>query len=253
MNEPIQIELEAHSPEGYRMLLRFMANNAADVRLQLQAFQANGITALPYDPQTAEREATISTVVRREYSKGGKRKRVIDGYIERNKWRFVTIYVDDDAAAIELFERHSGLKFASLPVLNSQTALERDMSYPAEQEVACRPFMVRKTPKVTTNEAGETETVHRFAGYIGDMPAAMPLSSPPPNASGQEQPKSKPIWWDAIYNRFINHAHFNGVQKHLLNAMHLLLADGKVQVDTPESDVVKAMYNKYPEDTRRIS
>ena len=269
MDSKHQAEFRAYSPEGFELICRVSADTAANLRLELQALIANGITALPYDPNTSDKEGQIAVVIRREYNKGGERKRCIDAYIDRMKWRFVTIYLDDDARAIAEFEAQSGLTFARLPVLNSQTALERDMDYPSEQEVSCKPFVVRKTPTNKTTDKGEV--VFRFAGYVGEpvqsvsnghtsgpnpdllKPAKKDTRHIPQETKAPDEPRI-PHWFNEVYNHFIRHPHFNGIHQHMVNAMNKLIGEDFAWMDAAASDVIEEFDKRYPHpNNRRIS
>lgn len=194
-------KIKVFSPEGFEIEAVFVVDTPQALRQGIIELVQAGFLPRPPDPSApGEHSAVITVAVRRDYAREGKRKRAVDLYAARGKYRFITVYLDDDPAAIAAFENASGLKLANMPVYASQTSIERDMNYPHDCEVKVpTPFLALSEPYKEKEINGKTQMTYRFAGYrpapaAGIPPAqsvppaqSAPVSNGHTNGNGQQQ------------------------------------------------------------------
>jgi hypothetical protein len=108
---------------------------------------------------------------------------VIDCYFNGGKFKWVTLYLDDDAQRAE-FERQSGLTVSKMPLYASQAPLQAGERATMKYETPCpRPFVAVKVPAREKEVNGVKQMTYKFARYGGQPASAMP----------QPEPKTPPV------------------------------------------------------------
>jgi hypothetical protein len=169
------IYIKAYSADGFQIGLTLPALTVADAMRHLEDVRAAGLLTMMPEATAGELIETMTMCVRREtVNKHDDTVPVIDCYFNGGKFKWVTLYLDDDTQRAE-FERQSGLTVAKMPLYASQAPLQAGERATMKYEVQCpRPFVAVKVPAREKEVNGVKQMTYKFARYGGQPASAMP-------------------------------------------------------------------------------
>jgi hypothetical protein len=173
------IYIKAYSADGFQIGLTLPALTVADAMRHLEDVRAAGLLTMMPEATAGELIETMTMCVRREtVNKHDDTVPVIDCYFNGGKFKWVTLYLDDDTQRAE-FERQSGLTVAKMPLYASQAPLQAGERATMKYEVQCpRPFVAVKVPAREKEVNGVKQMTYKFARYGGQSASAMPQPEP---------------------------------------------------------------------------
>jgi hypothetical protein len=173
------IYIKAYSADGFQIGLTLPALTVADAMRHLEDARAAGLLTMMPEATAGELIETMTMCVRREtVNKHDDTVPVIDCYFNGGKFKWVTLYLDDDTQRAE-FERQSGLTVAKMPLYASQAPLQAGERATMKYEVQCpRPFVAVKVPAREKEVNGVKQMTYKFARYGGQSASAMPQPEP---------------------------------------------------------------------------
>jgi hypothetical protein len=179
LNATGSVWCRAYTADGFQVSLTLPASTAAEAAAQMDAIRAAGFLAAPSDATAGEIIETMTMCVRREtVNKHDETVPVIDCYFNGGKFKWVTLYLDDDAQRAE-FERQSGLTVAKMPLYASQAPLQAGERATMKYETPCpRPFVAVKVPAREKEVNGVKQMTYKFARYGGQPASALPQPEP---------------------------------------------------------------------------
>jgi hypothetical protein len=177
LNATGSVWCRAYTADGFQVSLTLPASTAAEAAAQMDAIRAAGFLAAPSDATAGEIIETMTMCVRREtVNKHDDTVPVIDCYFNGGKFKWVTLYLDDDAQRAE-FERQSGLTVSKMPLYASQAPLQAGERATMKYETPCpRPFVAVKVPAREKEVNGVKQMTYKFARYGGQPASALPVN-----------------------------------------------------------------------------
>lgn len=137
-----------YSHDGFKLNIVLAIASTADIASRLDEIRALGLTPNLPGLEPGQEKEVIKTVIRRQSERGTP---IIDFYTDWmyegkfGEHKYAHMYLDEDDIAE--FEAQSGLKFADLPLCDSQTPIKRKFGQRNKYEVDVkRSFEIVKTP-----------------------------------------------------------------------------------------------------------
>lgn len=197
MNEPNTVWIKVFTPGGFQASVTIAFDNletlpqAGEVEKLLARA---GYSAAPAGLQPGQEKEIILTVIRRQTNND---KSIVDFYPawsaggKYGVHKYAHFYIDDDADIAE-FEARTGLKFADLPVLNSDTPLRRTF----EKRHACE-VDVKRPLEIVRTQNGEHDTgMPKYEySYFGTVPGSAESTPVPATAPAVPTSVEKPLSW----------------------------------------------------------
>jgi hypothetical protein len=206
LNATGSIWCRAYTADGFQVSLTLPASTAAEAAAQMDAIRAAGFLAAPSDATAGEIIETMTMCVRREtVNKHDETVPVIDCYFNGGKFKWVTLYLDDDAQRAE-FERQSGLTVSKMPLYASQAPLQAGERATMKYETPCpRPFVAVKVPAREKEVNGVKQMTYKFARYGGQPASAMPVNEKAFSPRKPDTRLQKPVFEQASATEFVNY------------------------------------------------
>lgn len=181
---------------------------------------------------------------------------------ERLTWKWIDVYLNTDTD-YEQFEAVTGLKLDSMKVWPAGNPPERGASGAAEYIVPLKQSVriVRKVnPKhdPAETDVAKKKAKHFFVRYadapqvVSQTAANSHQTSPISNGTPQTGVNGAPAQngtpmrdWKAVYAACANIEHFEGVMKHLTNAVQVMFKAGELPPTMTDEQVIYAIRTKY--------
>lgn len=185
------VQTVGYTPSGRRMYFSITAGSIAE--LIAKAFEldtqlaAAGLSVREPGLNEGEMRETIHHVVRRAKDNGdGTETPILDLYPDKLAFKFLTIYLNTPAD-IQAFENVSGVKLFDIPLLASDTAIERFKNGARDKQyVVALPAPAGVIWKNNPRYEGDTDKKHPKRVFVRWADAAPP--TPPTTPAAAEQP-----------------------------------------------------------------
>lgn len=195
LNTTGSVWARCYTSDGFQVSLTLPAQTADEAAAQIDAIRAAGFLPMMPEQTAGELIETMVMCVRREtVNKHDETVPVIDCYFNGGKFKWVTLYLDDDAQRAD-FERQSGLVVGKMPLYASQAPLQAGERATMKYEVICpRPFVAVKVPAREKEVNGVKQMTYKFARY-GGQPALTMLQQESTQAPvpAPTAPKAAPV------------------------------------------------------------